>query len=66
MDYLFLKPTFQVMVKLFYMRHVFRKKSKCFSGYVDPAISGTDFIGNLFFFYKDSIDQSEDDKIITD
>ena len=54
------------MVKLFYMRHVFRKKSKCFSGYVDPAISGTDFIGNLFFFYKDSIGQSDDDKIITD
>lgn len=27
-------------------------------GYVDPAILGSDFIGNLFFLYKNSIDQN--------
>jgi hypothetical protein len=27
-------------------------------GYIDPAVLGTEFIGNLFFTYKDSIDQN--------
>ncbi len=34
-----------------------KSKSAIF-GYVDPAVLGTDFIGNLFFTYKDSIDKN--------